>query len=293
MGLRDLARREKGSRNEVARPGERPDAGPASDITAADFSGKAITYDADMPTAFRRGAAAAGTALVARRTAAGSAGTGLVRAVKVVAPKPVAVTEQIARQVIASGARQVEKPRRSGGRVVQRRVGWQATPTMVVVTTAERELRARDDGRYAPTGPWEVEHRMTFRCAGGAAEKRVGKVAFDTPADAVASGQGEASAASERGQDDTFPEGTNALSFLPRSVRVSALARVPQPTVFDGTVLQYADAASGAVHHQEVNVIRMDAATAVVILARRDPDATLWEVSQAVYALGEPEVEQV
>lgn len=292
MGLKDLAHRDRTAGGGLTRSTGRPVSGPGADITAVTFAGRAITY-ADIPTVFRAGAAAAGTALVPVRTSGKTTpGSALVRPSKVSQPQSQKATEKVAKQVIASGARQIEKPRRSGGRVVQRRVGWQATPTVIIITTAERELREQPDKRYAPAGEWLVEHRMTYPCMSGPADKRVGRVPFDIGGDSQSEPEPVGLLPSSPGPD-AFPEGSAALAFLPSSVRASVLARVPNPTVFDGTVLQFSEEQSGKVHHQEVNVIRMDAATAVVVQARRDPDATVWEVSQAVYALGEPEVEQV
>lgn len=298
MVSNDVARRREGS-GSLAKAGPMPDPGHGSDITGVSFTARAITYDDGIPTTFRTGARAAGTALVPAKRSGNGPGSALVKASTVIAPRSTQDVERIAKQVIASGARQLDGARRSGDRLVQRRVGWQATPTLIVVTTAERELNPREDRRLAPSGPWQVEHRLTYPCTTGAATKRVGTVPFDStpdPETATSGAQRPAAAFSApSGHSDTekFPEGAQALSFLPSSVRASILARVPAPTVFDGTVLQFTEAASGKVVRQEVNVIRMDAATAVVVQARRDPAATAWEVSQAVYALGEPEVEQV
>lgn len=71
------------------------------------------------------------------------------------------------------------------------------------------------------------------------------------------------------------------------------LARVPVPSVFDGSVMMLSDAATGAESHKEVNVIRMDATRAVVVQARLTPRTGQWDVSQATYTLSDPDIEQV
>lgn len=269
------------------------DPGKGTDIGGVSFGGRALTYDEDMPTKFRSGAKAA-TELVLRKQAKQS-GTDLVRARDVVAPKSDRQVKKIEKASIASGTRQLEKPRRSMGRTVQRRVGWNATPTQIVVTTAERELSKRDDGKLSPSGEWLIEHRKTFTNASGPAEKRVGKVGTSAPAPGVSS---DASAPSRplaqaSSAGDAFPEGQFALSLLPAQVRASVIARVPTPTVFDGAVMLVSDSNTGEEDHKEVNLIRMDDKRAVVIQAKLKPKLDTWEVSQATYSLSAPEIEQV
>lgn len=269
------------------------DPGKGTDIGGVSFSGRALTYDEDMPTKFRSGAKAA-TELALRKQAKQS-GTDLVRARDVVAPKSDRRVKKIEKASIASGTRQLEKPRRSVGRTVQRRVGWSATPTQIVVTTAERELSKRDDGRLSPSGEWLIEHRKTFTNASGPAEKRVGKVGTSAPAPGVSNDSsapsGPPAQASSAG--DAFPEGQFALSLLPAQVRASVIARVPTPTVFDGAVMLVSDSNTGEEDHKEVNLIRMDDKRAVVIQAKLKPKLDMWEVSQATYSLSVPEIEQV
>lgn len=269
------------------------DPGRGSHIGGATFTARAYTYDADIPTEFRQGASKSNALVPATPKKTGGALAVFSKSTST-SPKSHRELAKIAKQVIASGARQLEKPRRSGGRIVQRRIGWQATPALVVITTAERELIRGDDGKLRPQGQWLIEHRQTFRNEGGVAQKRTGAVPMEpTPAAAAAAapagGTGTAQAAQPA---ESFPEGETALSFLPSTVRASALARVPQPTAFDGTVIQYTNTQTGQVDRQEINVLRMDDKRAVVIQATRKPDATTWEVSQATYSLGEPEIEQ-
>lgn len=268
------------------------DPGKGTDIGGVSFGGRALTYEEDMPTKFRSGAKAQ-TDLVLRKQSKQST-TDLVLARDVVAPKSDRQIKKIEKASIASGTRQLEKPRRSMGRIVQRRVGWNATPTQIMVTTAERELTKRDDGKLSPSGEWLIEHRKTFTNTAGAAEKRVGKVKVSAPAPGAPDGTQTPSAPTATAPgEDSFPEGQFALSLLPAQVRSSAIARVPSPTVFDGAVMLVSDAKSGEETHKEVNVIRMNDRRAVVIQAKLKPNADEWEVSQATYSLSDPEIEQV
>lgn len=278
-------------RGAVAKPAF-VDPGKGTDIGGVSFGGRALTYEEDMPTKFRSGAKAQ-TDLVLRKQSKQST-TDLVLARDVVAPKSDRQIKKIEKASIASGTRQLEKPRRSMGRIVQRRVGWNATPTQIMVTTAERELTKRDDGKLSPTGDWLIEHRKTFTNTTGAAEKRVGKVKVSAPAPDAPGGTQTPSAPTVTAPgEDSFPEGQFALSLLPAQVRSSAIARVPIPTVFDGAVMLVSDAKSGEETHKEVNVIRMNDRRAVVIQAKLKPNADEWEVSQATYSLSDPEIEQV
>lgn len=279
-------------RGAVAKPAS-VSPGRGTDMGDVSFEGRALTYEEDMPTKFRSGAKA--QAELALREKASRSGTDLVRARDVITPpRPERQIRKIEKSSIASGVRQLEKPRRSMGRTVQRRIGWNATPTQVMVTTAERELTKRDDGRLAPSGDWLIEHRKTFSNASGAAEKRVGKVKGTAPAPgAPSAAQPPPASSAPPDGGDTYPEGQFALSLLPAQVRSSVIARVPAPTVFDGTVMLVSDGKTGEEAHKEVNVIRMDDKRAVVIQATLKPNADEWEVSQATYALSAPEIEQV
>lgn len=282
----------------VARPAF-VDPGKGTDIGGVSFGGRALTYTDDMPTSFRVGAKAQ-TEMVLRKEATTS--SALVLARDVIAPKSDRQVKKIEKASIASGMRQLEKPRRSLGRIIQRRVGWNATPTQIVVTTAERELTKRDDGRLSPSGEWLIEHRKTFTNTQGAALKRVGKVKSSAPAPgapnpspsaATAPPAAHTPAPSASAGAETFPEGDFALSLLPAQVRSSVIARIPVPLVFDGAVMLVSDGTTGEETHKEVNVIRMDDKSAVVVQAKLKPASDEWEVSQATYSLSAPEIEQV
>lgn len=283
----------------MAKPGQVPprvkvDPGAGVDMSQVEFSQPGYSFDADMPTRFRTGAAEqvrkASTELVLGRRSTELARPGEVS----IAPRLAAEQAKVEARVFASGVRQLAGARRSGGRVVQRRVGWKATPEVVVVTVAERELVELSPGRMKPVGDWLVERRETWRSSAGEAVRRTGRVRADDAVAVAEVAQATQSTGPVPGQAapaaDAFPEGSFATSFLPRQVRSSLLARVPSPKVFDGTAIQYS---RGSVPDRlEVNVIRMDDSGAVVVQATRAHGSDDWEVAQAVYSLSAPEVER-
>lgn len=256
-----------------------------------EFSRRALIYETDIPTEFRRGART-GTEIALRKGDTTGPGTGLVLASSVpqiIPPRPERETKQVQKATIASGVRQLEKLRRSGDRIVQRRIGWQATPDRIVLTTAEREMRKNPEGKYAPASGWLIEDRRTFRMARGRAEKRTGSVPVDpaaAPAGATASSSVPREDA-ERAVAARFPEGEMSMSVLPTQVRRSMIARVPHPTQFDGVILQTVEPPAVLTVH----VLRMDQQRAIVIQATRPLDGDAWDVSQAHYQLTDVEIE--
>lgn len=271
-----------------SRDGLIPAPGVGLTTTDAVFEKRGYTYDEDMPTAFRKGAAQS-TALALHRQ--GKASTALARFSDATSLKSDLELAKIASQSIASGARQLEKPRRAiDGRIVQRRIGWRATPMLIVVATAERELAKGTDGRFRPAGEWLLEHRKTYRNTQGAARKRKGLVPVDEEPPATTGPLIPPTPPGGSDSAEAFTEGEFALSFLPPSVRTSVRTRILTPTVFDGTLLQYAT--GDILDRYEVNLIRMDEEHAVVVQASRTPTATQWGISQASYTLHAPEIEQ-
>lgn len=269
--------------------------GMSTSLSQLTFGTKALIYATDMPRTFRQGVKTS-TEVALRSGQTPRSGGELILASdapRVVAPRSDAETRRIEKAVIASGMRQLDKPRKSSGRVVQRRVGWQATADLVVITTAERELTKNDAGKYSPAGPWLIEDRRTYPETSGKATKRVGNVPMDPDQDPSSSSgtPGKPVVGPEASVADTFPEGASSLGMLPAQVRSSAIARVPSPVQFDGVILQEPDSQGNPVR-LEVNVLRMDAQRAVVLQATRDLNATQWSVSQAAYRLGEVVIEQ-
>lgn len=284
---RDLAPRNPTSTAATRRPAVDP--GEGADIAALTFEDKALLYERDMPTRFRKGVSNS-TDLAVPDHATG----GMVKASNVRPPRSERAFQQATSTSIASGLRQLDKPRRSGSRIVQRRIGWLATPESIVVTVAERGLEELAPGRLKPDRQgWLIERRSTHRVLAQQAQRRVGTVPADpaTPVSAR-SAPTDTPDATQRAIRTQFPEGSAALSFLPKAVRTSVIGHVPDPTVFDGTVLQFSDPDSGTVQRTQVDLIRMNGSTAVVVQAQQKPNTTTWEVTQAVYRLGDPEVEQ-
>lgn len=267
--------------------------GQATSLSELTFSKKALIYAEDMPTQFRQGVQAS-TAVVLREAKTARSGGELILASdaeSIISPRSSSATRKIEKAVIASGMRQLEKPRKSADRVVQRRIGWQATPKLIVITTAERELTKNANGKYAPAGDWLIEDRRTYEHATDKAAKRTGTVAVDTTSENSPTKHQTESSGVETSVAESFPEGANALGMLPAAVRASAIGRVPAPTQFDGVILQQVGD-DGSPTSLEVNVLRMDTDRGVVIQASRGVSDDEWNVSQASYQLKEPVIEQ-
>lgn len=269
----------------LSNPAAAPDVGGDSDITQAQFTAKGLIYDTDMPTRFRVGASNSTEVTIRRR--------GALTTAQVRPPRAAAESARITKDTIASGVRQLDKPRRNNQRVLQRRIGWQATPSLIVVSVAERELEQTEPGKYRPvSAEWLMEHRSTYRNKDGKAQKRVGTVPFDSTTSTTETPSTDSQEQAQQSVREQFPEGADALSYLPRAVRASVISRVPSPTVFDGTVMQFSDPQTGQIQRLQVDVLRMSSTTATVVQATVAPGGQAWEVSQAVYALDVPEVEQ-
>ena len=284
------------------------DPGVGNDIRAAEFTAKAVVFD-DLPQTFRAAPSAPGPTSNELVLVPKPRGGELVPAdgvlVEAGQARPVAQKE-----VLASGAKKLSKPRKAHGEIVSRMIGWQATPDRIVVTVADRALKKREDGKYAPAGDWAIEHRTSYD---GTVQGRTGKVPVDAgapagsaapaapaagalPAGSSPSGA-PAPAAPVAPPNPDFEEGEGALSFLPAPVRSSVLARVPNPVLFDGSVHQYAFA-DGSVSHLQVDLLRMDHKTAIAVqgkLALKKGTSEYedhWEVRQSVYTLSPGKVEQ-
>lgn len=270
------------------------EAGQATALSQLTFEGTALDYTTDLPRAFRAGVKAS-TEVTLRSGKEARSGGELILASSarptIIAPRSEGAVRRVEKAAIASGVRQLDKPRKSAGRIVQRRVGWQATPDLIVITTVERELKKNDAGKYSPSSNWLVEDRRTYKEASGRATKRTGNVAADQESTAGDTTSTEGSSNMEVSVAEKFPEGARSLGVLPAAVRSSAIARVPTPRQFDGVILQYSDH-TGKPTSVEVNVLRMDTERAVVIQGTRKTGSDSWSVSQAAYKLTEPEIEQ-
>lgn len=271
------------------------ESGQATAMSQLTFSGAALDYGSDLPKKFRTGVKASTEVALHSGKDARSGGELILASSArspIIAPKGDSATRRVEKSAIASGVRQLAKPRKSSGRVVQRRIGWQATPDRIVITTVERELKKTAAGKLAPSGAWLIEDRRTYKEAGGRATKRTGTVSQDSVASSDTSEPSDTDRGLETSVAEKFPEGAQALGMLPSAVRSSAIARVSTPRQFDGVILQYSNPTSGQPESLEVNVLRMDTDRAVVIQATRDLSSSSWSVSQAAYKLAEPEIEQ-
>lgn len=281
----------------VARNGSHSfETGQATEISELTFGEATLEYSTDMPSAFRSGAKASTQMALDRGHGQARSGGELVvassNAPTIIDPHDESTSLRAERAEIASSVRQLEKARKSAGRVVQRRIGWRATPDRVIITIAERELGKNPNGTFSPVGPWLVEVRRTFKEASGKASKRTGVVPADSKQISNDStGDGNATRL-EQTVMEKFPDGSRALGALPAAVRSSAIARVPSPERFEGQLLEFADGATGSPTSWKVTVLRMDVQRAVVISATREVTANAWAVSQAIYNLMEPEFEQ-
>ncbi|GAA3674369.1 hypothetical protein FB459_1886 [Yimella lutea] len=253
--------------------------GSSRDTSEATFTTTALVFD-DMPQDFAVArTASSSTALVLRGGASPDRSTALVRAGDVVPSGSVPVPSK--REIIADGVHQYTKPRRRGSDVVQRRVGWLATPSLIQVITVERPLR-QDGKAYRPAGDWELARRVTYDCASGTAQRRKGVVTSD----AVRSSASEPSGASNGSPVDEAAElAESALQFVPASVRRTVVSSVPAPLFTSGNIYRYKNG------KHTVEVVRMDAARAVVLNAVLDAGASQWSVEQATYDLGPTRVE--
>lgn len=232
-------------------------AGAGANVDDLTFNGPVALTHRDMPTTF-------------------PTGTALTLASDTPTPtNPTAAPDND----IASIARQHPKPyRRADGTVVQRRTSWAALPKKFVTATAERELAPTGQGAYRPNGPWHLTRRET-RALDTHVKKRVGTVPTDPPAATATSTPREAHAADPYASEtERFPEGANAIAYLPSEVRRSLYARVPNPLDFDGRVAQYQHDNS-----IEVTVMRRTHTTAVVAIGTRTPTATSWNVTMLTY----------
>lgn len=274
--------------NSVARPTS-ISVGTGASTEELTFAGKAEMYT-DLPTVFRKGGKAS-TELVLRKESAErqtKTSTALARPEDVVAP--ITLPPKAAEQAIASGVRRLSNSFRAGDRIVQRKLGWFATPTYIFVTTVERELKWREDKKLVPASDWFIEHRRRFRPKSGVAEKRVGNVKevySDYEAEGVAARYVEAAEAIP----DAFVNGVEAMAYLPRAVRGDIVSQVPNPTYFDGRLLGLCEGGGPDVTHYEVSLLRMNDDVAVVISAKKPLKGSVWEVTQAKYQLTTPEIE--
>lgn len=262
--------------------------GESASTEGLSFADKAESYS-DLPTTFRTGATESNALVLVKESRERQGSTEVALADPKSIKPPYEVPSHVERTTIAEGVRKLSSNFRSNGRIVQRKVGWLATPSQIFVTTVERELDWVGEKKLRPTGSWLVENRRRWTAIGGTASKRVGKVKEDTSA-ASAEGPEKRYVESPESIPDAFVAGVNAMSYLPLPVRGDIVSQVPHPNYFDGRLLGVVSP-SEELKGYEVNLLRMDDSTAVVISAYKSVDSDEWEVTQARYSLSTPEVE--
>lgn len=232
------------------------DPGIGADITTVNFGPKSLAFD-QLPQTF-------------------PAGKELDRPGE---PRDVTTRSASEQPPLTHITRQHPKPYRlRTGQVVQRRTGWAAYPDKIVSVTAERPLARTDTGSYRPTGDWTLVRRECDHLP-GKATRTTGSVPDDsanpTPGTPAPNGGGTV--------PERFRDGADALMYLPTAVRRSVITHVPDPTGFDGKVIQYADDKS-----IEVTVVRRSARHAVVAIGILKPGSRAWDVTMLNYAFPGP-----
>lgn len=161
----------------------------------------------------------------------------------------------------------------------QTRLAFRAYADRVVTLKVSRVLTKRSDGRYAPLGAWEVrEHSELATAIGRRASRQVGKI---KPGRLITGSSGDQSHTAEPAREAA--SAAHAETYLPAGVRGALSRAVPQPFAHVGEIALYGE---GRAATQEVVVLRLGGASAVVVKAERpnDPKAA-WSVTQWMYAL--------
>lgn len=166
-----------------------------------------------------------------------------------------------------------------------RGMAFRAYPDRLVLLPLSRRMEKRANGSYAPTGKWAVDDVQTLQTAGGARVLcRAGKVKPGRLVSGVDGASGLGTPVSRE-----METAVNAESFLPAEVRCSLATAVPQPTTHLGGLIRWvwdADANGRVKMEQEVIVLRLNGARAVLVKAVRDDTATAsWHVEQRTYDL--------
>lgn len=166
--------------------------------------------------------------------------------------------------------------RRPDGRYYRRRVAWAAYRDGIVVGVAAQPLLRGDDAKLRSSGSFAVESIKTYRAA-HEARRRSGDVSVDPDAAGPTSGPDASSTDPLRKR---FPTGFSTLAFLPGQVRRGVLRQPGTMTEFIGQIVQYDNG-----DRYEANLLRMEAASAVVVYATTHQHTTSWAVQQYSYEL--------
>lgn len=221
----------------------RPDAGVSSSVGDVNFTGEVLEFS-NLPSEFPSG------------------GTGLVRYTgENFTPTP--------ETTIAEMAWQLDKARRRGTNVVQRRMGWRAHHRGIEVLIVERLLDKGGDGKFRPSGNWALADKRTL-----SGKPTVRQATFSDPS-------ASPSPAGGPGGGNPGAEGTgeHTMSYLPEPVRMSLRHNVETPSFNEGELVQVT---SNAGIRHEVALLRSGGGSAVAVKGVRTQSG-LWTVTMAVF----------
>jgi hypothetical protein len=138
---------------------------------------------------------------------------------------------------------------------------WRAHLDAVAVLVLVRPVVPGPDGTALPVGPWR-RHQIEIRPTRGTPRRRTGVVPDDTDQ------PGPATAAPAPPVPVAQLSGSSAAAHLPAVVRSGMDRLVPAPVWWLGQLVQHT-AAGGLPRDQELTTLRVDAARALVVTARR------------------------
>ncbi|GIG19591.1 hypothetical protein Cch01nite_03150 [Cellulomonas chitinilytica] len=179
---------------------------------------------------------------------------------------------------------------------------WRAYRDVVFVAEVVRSVAPGPRGGVEAVGPWR-ERALAAYAVRGVPDRRVGSVDAEV---AEPGSEGQVRMTQPAPVPSAHAEAATAWTFLPGAVRAGAEGRVPEPTVWLGTLVQQQSSA-GFPLAQDVLVLRLGTAAAVVVRATRSvaavPGATVaaqrarmartpWLVEQVTFALGGPDVQR-
>jgi hypothetical protein len=258
----------KPTANKVAKPGRRAgfiQAGAGSDAGKADFSGVLETVDTVFGVPIPDNAIAT-----------------------MVCPK-------------------VEAHRR-GTSYYRRKTGWIATPSEIKVFTADQPLQPQPNGKMRPAGDWGQPEVQVYSPV-TPVTRRVGEVRDDnhqatTPTSAAAPPQEPPSTAikapetvGEAPSDlrihkrlaEKFEHAASQVKYLPAKVRMSLIARVTDPVLYQAQMIGHYngqdEAGNNKYTHYTIRALKMDNDNAIVVQAARQNGSPVWQVEKVDYQL--------
>ena len=181
---------------------------------------------------------------------------------------------------IGEGVLAIAGARRIGGVPHQVRLAWRAWDDLIVVVTAARPLRWREDNRLAPAGSWFTHATDEYLAVAPARHTR-----STVPAGAASTGPDRVGAETPREHEAA----ADAFGYLPSPVRSRIVTAVPNPVVWLGELARYTTAGVVAVE-ETLSLCRVGQDAAVVLLASRaghpsGVSAGDWTVNRHTFAL--------